>query len=60
MDIQRIVLGGALAVTTYLLILQWNQDYGQPEVVQSAAEQPAPASRDSVSLDARYSGLERF
>ena len=52
MDIQRIVLGGALAVTTYLLILQWNQDYGQPEVVQSAAEQPAPVSRDSVSLDA--------
>ena len=32
MDIQRIVLIGALAVISYLLVLQWNQDYGQNNV----------------------------
>ncbi|WP_207060731.1 membrane protein insertase YidC [Motiliproteus sp. SC1-56] len=30
MDIQRIILIGALAVISYVLVLQWQQDYGQP------------------------------
>lgn len=29
MDIQRSILLVGLAVVSYLLVLQWNQDYGQ-------------------------------
>jgi len=48
MDIQRILLGGALAITTYLLILQWNQDYGQP-LTPVAATAPAAATATAPS-----------
>lgn len=51
MDIQRILLGGALAVTTYLLILQWNQDYGQPQT-QSVAQVSQSAPTATATLDA--------
>ncbi|WP_305857008.1 membrane protein insertase YidC [Balneatrix alpica] len=37
MDVQRILLVGALALISYLMVLQWNQDYGQPATPQSAA-----------------------
>ncbi|WP_447595487.1 membrane protein insertase YidC [Aquipseudomonas campi] len=38
MDIQRSILFVALAVVSYLMVLQWNQDYGQAELpTQSAA-----------------------
>lgn len=46
MDIQRIGLGIALAVVTYLLILEWNNDYGRPQtapVNQVANELPSGA-----------------
>ena len=34
MDVQRIILIGALAIISYMLVLQWNQDFGvQPEPV---------------------------
>lgn len=34
MDVQRIILIGALAIISYMLVLQWNQDYGTaPEAV---------------------------
>ena len=35
MDPQRLVLSAALAVVTYLLILAWNEDYGQPGTIPS-------------------------
>ncbi len=43
MEPQRIILFSALAIVTYLLILAWNEDYGQPEtpVQSSPAEQRA-------------------
>ncbi len=44
MDIQRIILIGALAVISYVLVLQWNQDYGektQPVQVTSVSSQSA-------------------
>ncbi|OMH39613.1 membrane protein insertase YidC [Motiliproteus sp. MSK22-1] len=31
MDIQRIILIGALAVISYIMVLQWQKDYGAPE-----------------------------
>lgn len=34
MDIQRSILIVALAVVSYLLVLQWNKDYGQPEAAR--------------------------
>ncbi len=36
MDIKRTILIVALAVVSYLIILQWNQDYGQAELPQTA------------------------
>ena len=51
MDIQRILLGGALAITTYLLILQWNQDYGQPAAPTTAAVSTTTAPAQVASLD---------
>lgn len=29
MDFQRIILGATLALVSYMLVLQWNEDYGQ-------------------------------
>ncbi|MBY4676575.1 membrane protein insertase YidC [Marinobacterium arenosum] len=34
MDFQRVILVAALAVISYVLVLQWNEDYGQPAVEQ--------------------------
>ncbi|WP_028241491.1 membrane protein insertase YidC [Stutzerimonas azotifigens] len=42
MDIKRSILLVALAVVAYLLVLQWNQDYGQ-------AALPEPASQTQTS-----------
>ena len=45
MDIQRSILIVALAVVSYLMVLQWNEDYGQAalpaEVSTSTAATPA-------------------
>ena len=49
MDIQRTILLVALAVVSYMMVLQWNQDYGQaPETAaitqSSSAKQQSSAS----------------
>lgn len=52
MDIQRSILLVALAVVSYLMVLQWNQDYGQAALpAQSAlvASNSAPDLPDSPS-----------
>ena len=59
MDIQRSILIVALAVVSYLMVLQWNEDYGQAalpaEVSTSTAATPAlpdtPAATASTSGD---------
>ena len=38
MDIKRTILLVALAVVSYLMVLQWNQDYGQPEMPVEQAQ----------------------
>lgn len=44
MDIQRSILIVALAIVSYLMVLQWNQDYGQPQMPPPAvAATAAPA-----------------
>lgn len=41
MDIKRSILLVALAVVAYLMVLQWNQDYGQAALpTETAQSQP--------------------
>lgn len=59
MDIQRSILIVALAVVSYLMVLQWNEDYGQAalpaEVSTSTAATPSlpdtPAATASTGSD---------
>lgn len=55
MDIQRSILIVALAIVSYLLVLQWNQDYGQPQLPPAAQTAPAlptaPASNAGKPAD---------
>ena len=37
MDIKRSILFVALAIVSYALVLQWNKDYGQPELPAQTA-----------------------
>lgn len=53
MDIRKLFIYAGLAVSTYLLILAWNKDYGQPEQelaqTANAVEQQAPSDTPDVS-----------
>ena len=50
MDFQRIILGATLAVVTYMLILQWNEDYGtKPVALKQSASVSAYGSTDSTN-----------
>ena len=37
MDIQRSILLVALAIVSYLMVLQWNEDYGQAAIPATAS-----------------------
>lgn len=57
MDVKRIVLFSSLAIVTYLLIIQWNQDYQQqdvqvqpPQIQQSVASSPAGSADEGKDL----------
>jgi YidC/Oxa1 family membrane protein insertase len=56
MDIKRSILLVALAVVAYLMVLQWNQDYGQAAIPdETRQEQPSaaelPSSPASVATE---------
>jgi len=63
MDIQRTILLVALAVVSYMMVLQWNQDYGQAPVTAaitqsssvnqhaSTAQPAAPTHAQAASND---------
>jgi len=68
MDIKRTILIAALAIVTYLMVLQWNQDYGQaalPPVASaqstthhadlptSPAQNPSATSGDLPTIEAQ-------
>ncbi len=38
MDVQRVLLIAALGIISYMLVLQWNQDYSQPPATVAQAE----------------------
>ena len=46
MDIKRTILMGALAVVAYVLVLKWNQDYGQ-----AALPTPSVATQATIPSD---------
>ncbi len=50
MDYQRIIIILGLAVTAYLLVLEWNKDYGQ-NGSPAETEQMVPGAADPVTLD---------
>ena len=47
MDVKRIVLFSSLAIVTYLLIIQWNEDFSQQEDLIQAPEFQEISSRSS-------------
>jgi len=53
MDVQRVLLIAAFALVSYLMVLQWNQDYNtpatQPAVATSSVSAYQPASGDLPS-----------
>jgi YidC/Oxa1 family membrane protein insertase len=50
MDFQRIILGSTLAVITYMLVLQWNEDYGtKPVVAEQSTSVSAYGSTDTAA-----------
>ncbi|WP_085676556.1 MULTISPECIES: membrane protein insertase YidC [unclassified Pseudomonas] len=50
MDIKRTILIVALAIVSYVMVLKWNEDYGQAALPtqNTAASTPAPALPDGV------------
>jgi len=57
MDIKRSILLVALAVVAYLMVLQWNQDYGQTVIPDEARqEQPATSSLPDTPTTAANTG----
>src|SRR5690606_24508618 len=55
MDVKRLLLLIPLAVLAYLIVVQWNQDYGQTAVEPQA---PSFTSNQSGSGDSRAEGAE--
>lgn len=54
MDIKRSILIVALAVVSYMMVLQWNQDYGQAALPNQTAStsKPAPSLPETASTAA--------
>ncbi|PIE25168.1 MAG: membrane protein insertase YidC [Neptuniibacter caesariensis] len=51
MDVQRIILIGALCLISYMLVLQWNQDYGQQPEAQQATTSVSAYDKKPVATD---------
>jgi len=54
MDVKRLILIVSLALVSYLMVVQWNKDYGpqaQAPVVQNVLPSAAPAAGNSSSED---------
>lgn len=62
MDVQRIILIAALALISYILVLQWNEDYNRPPATvaapassvsayESTSASDLPSPTDAVAVD---------
>jgi YidC/Oxa1 family membrane protein insertase len=58
MDVKRIVLFSSLAIVAYLLMIQWNKDYSQPEEVIQAPESYQQSTSPSSNRDEADATLE--
>ncbi|WP_181295993.1 membrane protein insertase YidC [Pseudomonas sp. Q2-TVG4-2] len=59
MDIKRSILLVALAVVAYLMVLQWNQDYGQAALpAETSQEQPSTAQLPDTPPAASAEGTQ--
>ena len=60
MDIKRTILIVALAVVSYVMVLKWNQDYGQAALptqnVAASTTAPASSSRARRMISRGYTG----
>lgn len=50
MDFQRVLLVAALAVISYMLVLQWNQDYGQAPVQAQPVESTSAYNTSTATV----------
>jgi YidC/Oxa1 family membrane protein insertase len=51
MDVQRVILVAALALISYMLVLQWNDDYGQQQTAQTPVASVSVYGSTSTSSD---------
>lgn len=51
MDVQRIILIAALCLISYMLVLQWNQDYGQQPAAQEVTTSVSAYDSQPVSSE---------
>ncbi|MGB1237483.1 MAG: membrane protein insertase YidC [Pseudomonadales bacterium] len=51
MDFQRIILGTTLAIITYMMVLQWNSDYGSEPVATEQAASVSAYGSSAASTD---------
>jgi len=51
MDIQRVILLGALGLISYMLVLQWNADYNTPVAVQQTQTESVSAYQPPTGSD---------
>ncbi|MFC4976224.1 membrane protein insertase YidC [Halomonas beimenensis] len=64
MDVKRLLLLIPLAILAYLIVVQWNQDYGQVATAPQApaitgeAQAPAAADGDDLSVPAERRGAD--
>ena len=56
MDIQRTILLVALAVVSYIMVLQWNQDYGQVPATVAAATYSSSANQSASTTTHETTG----
>ncbi len=56
MDIKRSILFVALAIVSYALVLQWNKDYGQPELPAQTATFNQTEGLPDTSVPCRQCG----
>ncbi len=52
MDLQRTLLIAGLVVVGYLMVLQWNQDYNQPQPISQTAQQHTGSTPDAPGIQA--------
>ncbi|HIG36563.1 MAG TPA: membrane protein insertase YidC, partial [Oceanospirillaceae bacterium] len=51
MDFQRIILIAGIAIISYLMVLQWNQDYGTSAVAPQQVTSVSAYNTDIVTTD---------